>query len=77
MADGFGYGGEGDWKTAALVRAMKVMASGFSMAITSHHLEDFTEMANIECLHIDEETTIRDFKGQCRNNEMFYSISGR
>ena len=28
MADGYGFGGEGDWKTAALVRAMKVMAAG-------------------------------------------------
>ena len=26
MADGYGFGGEGDWKTAALVRIMKVMA---------------------------------------------------
>ncbi len=26
MADGYGFAGEGDWKTAALVRAMKVMA---------------------------------------------------
>ncbi|MBV8866323.1 MAG: L-arabinose isomerase, partial [Acidobacteriaceae bacterium] len=28
MADGYGFGGEGDWKTAALVRSMKVMATG-------------------------------------------------
>ena len=28
MADGYGFGGEGDWKTAALVRIMKVMAHG-------------------------------------------------
>ena len=28
MADGYGFGAEGDWKTAALVRAMKVMADG-------------------------------------------------
>ncbi len=28
MADGYGFGGEGDWKTAAMVRAMKVMAAG-------------------------------------------------
>jgi L-arabinose isomerase len=26
MADGYGFGGEGDWKTAALVRTLKVMA---------------------------------------------------
>nr|BFF24355.1 hypothetical protein GCM10025732_23200 [Glycomyces mayteni] len=27
MADGYGFGGEGDWKTAVLVRLMKVMAT--------------------------------------------------
>ena len=27
MADGYGFGGEGDWKTCALLRAMKVMAA--------------------------------------------------
>jgi L-arabinose isomerase len=26
MAAGYGFGGEGDWKTAALVRMMKIMA---------------------------------------------------
>ncbi|KAA1423674.1 L-arabinose isomerase [Mumia zhuanghuii] len=28
MADGYGFGGEGDWKTSALVRATKTMAVG-------------------------------------------------
>ncbi|WP_328752618.1 L-arabinose isomerase [Streptomyces sp. NBC_00285] len=28
MADGYGFGGEGDWKTSALLRTMKVMAAG-------------------------------------------------
>ena len=28
MADGYGFGAEGDWKTAALVRLMKVMGAG-------------------------------------------------
>jgi L-arabinose isomerase len=28
MAEGYGFGAEGDWKTAALVRLMKVMAPG-------------------------------------------------
>jgi L-arabinose isomerase len=30
MAEGYGFGAEGDWKTAALVRAMKVMGSGLA-----------------------------------------------
>lgn len=28
MADGFGFAGEGDWKTAAMVRTFKVMSAG-------------------------------------------------
>ncbi|MDQ1597284.1 MAG: L-arabinose isomerase [Microbacteriaceae bacterium] len=30
MADGYGFGAEGDWKTAVLVRAAKVMGSGLA-----------------------------------------------
>ncbi|MBI5385443.1 MAG: L-arabinose isomerase [Verrucomicrobia bacterium] len=40
MADGFGFGAEGDWKTAALVRAMKVMATGLSGGTS--FMEDYT-----------------------------------
>src|SRR5258707_13858411 len=40
MADGFGFGAEGDWKTCALVRAMKVMASG--MKGGTSFMEDYT-----------------------------------
>lgn len=40
MAAGYGYGGEGDWKTAALVRAMKVMGSGLKGG--NSFMEDYT-----------------------------------
>jgi L-arabinose isomerase len=40
MADGFGFGAEGDWKTAALVRAMKVMAYGVRGGTS--FMEDYT-----------------------------------
>jgi L-arabinose isomerase len=40
MAQGYGFGGEGDWKTAALVRAMKVMASGLKGG--NSFMEDYT-----------------------------------
>ena len=40
MAEGYGFGGEGDWKTAALVRAMKVMGSG--MPGGNSFMEDYT-----------------------------------
>lgn len=40
MADGYGFGAEGDWKTAALVRAMKVMGSGLEGG--NSFMEDYT-----------------------------------
>lgn len=40
MADGYGFAGEGDWKTAALVRAMKVMGSGLPGG--NAFMEDYT-----------------------------------
>ncbi|RSK44438.1 L-arabinose isomerase [Hymenobacter perfusus] len=40
MAEGYGFGGEGDWKTAALVRAMKVM--GASLPGGNSFMEDYT-----------------------------------
>jgi L-arabinose isomerase len=40
MADGYGFGAEGDWKTAALVRAMKVMGQGLKGG--NSFMEDYT-----------------------------------
>jgi L-arabinose isomerase len=40
MADGYGFGGEGDWKTAALLRAMKVMNTGLEGGTS--FMEDYT-----------------------------------
>jgi L-arabinose isomerase len=40
MRDGYGFGAEGDWKTAAMVRAMKVMASGLEGGVS--FMEDYT-----------------------------------
>lgn len=40
MADGYGFGAEGDWKTAALLRASKVMASGLEGGTS--FMEDYT-----------------------------------
>ena len=40
MAKGFGFAGEGDWKTAALVRTMKVMAAGLPGGTS--FMEDYT-----------------------------------
>ena len=40
MADGYGFGGEGDWKTATLVRLLKVMATGLPGGTS--FMEDYT-----------------------------------
>ncbi len=40
MAKGFGFGAEGDWKTAALVRSMKVMSEGLKGGTS--FMEDYT-----------------------------------
>ncbi len=40
MASGYGFGGEGDWKTSALVRIMKVMADGLPGGTS--FMEDYT-----------------------------------
>jgi L-arabinose isomerase len=44
MADGYGFGAEGDWKTAALVRAIKVMGSGLKGGAS--FMEDYTYHLN-------------------------------
>jgi L-arabinose isomerase len=49
MQAGFGFAGEGDWKTAALVRAMKTMATGLPggnsfMEDYTYHMESGNEM---------------------------------
>ncbi len=48
MADSYGFGAEGDWKTAALVRSMKVMAKGLEGGTS--FMEDYT-------YHLDPENT--------------------
>jgi L-arabinose isomerase len=51
MADGYGFGAEGDWKTAALIRAMKVMSAGLPGGTS--FMEDYTyhlEKANMKVL---------------------------
>jgi len=47
MMEGYGFGAEGDWKTAALVRAMKVMGSGLEGGTS--FMEDYTYDFNEKC----------------------------
>lgn len=40
MADGYGFGGEGDWKTSVLLRTLKVMSTGLPGGTS--FMEDYT-----------------------------------
>ena len=42
MEKGYGFGGEGDWKTAAMVRVMKIMTQGIKDAKGTSFREDYT-----------------------------------
>lgn len=57
MADGYGFGAEGDWKTAALVRAMKVMSAGLAggtsfMEDYTYHLKDGGQVLGAHMLEV-------------------------
>ena len=42
MEKGYGFGAEGDWKTAAMVRLMKIMTAGKKDAKGTSFMEDYT-----------------------------------
>jgi L-arabinose isomerase len=66
-----------DLKTAAAARILAGGAhhTGFSQAVTAEHLEDFTEMAGLEFLSINNNTQISDWKKELRWNEMYYLLA--
>lgn len=49
--------------------------SSFSFALTKEYMEDYAEIADIEMLVIDKDTTIRNFKQDMRNNEVYYFMN--
>ncbi|WP_234736160.1 L-arabinose isomerase [Tellurirhabdus bombi] len=79
MADGYGFGGEGDWKTAALGRAVKVMGVGLPGG--SSFMEDYTyhlspngqRVLGAHMLEIDE--SIAEGKPSCEIHPL--SIGGK
>ena len=46
----------------------------YSQALTTEFIEDFAEMAGIELVVIDKNTTIREFKNQLNANEAYYHL---
>jgi L-arabinose isomerase len=60
---------------AAWILAGGAHHTGFSMALTAEHLEDFAEMAGVEFVLIDEGTAISEFKKELRWNEIYYHLA--
>jgi L-arabinose isomerase len=50
--------------------------TGFSQAVTVEHLEDFAEMAGMECVVIGRDTNLSDLKNELRWNEVYYHLAG-
>jgi L-arabinose isomerase len=66
-----------DFKTAcaAWIHAGGAHHTGFSYSVTTEMLEDFAEIAGLEVAVIDNATTLREFKAQLRNDELYYHLA--
>ena len=66
-----------DFKTAcaAWIHAGGAHHTSYSYAVSTEQLEDLAEIAGIELAVIDASTTLRDFKAQLRNNEIYYHFA--
>lgn len=60
---------------AAWIYAGGAHHTGFSLALTAEHLEDFAEIAGMEFLLIDQETELRPFKKELRWNDLYYRLA--
>ena len=48
----------------------------FSQALSAEHIYDFSEMAGIEYVQIDQSTELRGFKNELRWNDLAYKLNG-
>jgi L-arabinose isomerase len=60
---------------AAWIFAGGAHHTSYSQALTAQHLEDFAEMASIEYLLIDSNTTLANFKKELRWNDLYYRLA--
>jgi L-arabinose isomerase len=58
---------------AAWIQAGGAHHTGFSLALTAEHLEDFAGMAGIEFLLINDATDLREFRNEIRLNDAAYA----
>lgn len=43
--------------------------------MTSEHMQDFAEIAGIEMVLIDQDTTLRQLRQDLRSNEVYYHLA--
>lgn len=60
---------------AAWIYAGGAHHTGFSQVVTAEHLQDYADMAGIECVLIDSETKLPEFRKELRWNEMYYAMA--
>ncbi len=60
---------------AAWILAGGTHHTSFSYDLTVEYLEDYAEIAGIEMVVIDNETTLREFKKELRMNEVYYLLN--
>jgi L-arabinose isomerase len=71
------------WKThpnmadgcAAWIYAGGAHHTGYSQNLTAEHMEDFADMAGIEYVLIDKETTLRELKNELRWSDVYYQLN--
>tara|TARA_R110002050_G_scaffold134721_4_gene257266 strand:- start:120 stop:629 length:510 start_codon:yes stop_codon:yes gene_type:complete len=49
--------------------------TAYSQAVTTDNIADYAEMAGVELTVIDEDTRIRQFKNELRQNAAYYSLN--
>lgn len=60
---------------AAWILAGGTHHTSFSYALTNEYLEDYADIAGIELVTIDKDTTINKFKFELKVNEVFYLLN--
>ena len=60
---------------AAWIYAGGAHHTSFSYSVTAEHLQDFADIAGIEFLLIDENTSLPDFRDRLRWNDLYYHLN--
>ena len=66
-----------DLKTAAAawIHAGGAHHTVYSQNLTAEHWEDFATMAGVECVMINQDTQLSDFRKELRHNEAYYYLA--